>query len=132
MRVGVTGGRKYRNRAFVYATLDQIDREEGIDCLIEGEAPGLDKLARQWAESRGVPFHPFKADWDNIDHPQAIVKRTSTGKLYDAGAGRRRNRKMLFVGRPHVMLGFPGGAGTYDMMVQTVEAGITLRKMSEA
>jgi hypothetical protein len=129
MRVCVCGGRDYSDRHLLYSVLDDLDLNEVIDVIIEGEASGADKMSRQWAQSRGVPWHPFPAAWDDIDRPGAVVRRTRSGKLYDAAAGNRRNREMLFIGRPDVVLAFPGGTGTLDMMTQTLESGVELRKI---
>ena len=38
-----------------------------ITCIIEGEAQGIDRKARKWAEARGVPFEAYPvtpAEWD--------------------------------------------------------------------
>lgn len=124
-RVLVFGGRNYADRRRLYDVLDAAHARRKITCIVEGEASGADRLARKWAEDRGVEFDPYPADWDNIDRPGAIVRRNRHGKLYDAGAGFVRNEQMLREGRPDSAFGFPGGNGTRDMMMRCLDYGIT-------
>lgn len=124
MRLLVCGGRYFSDRRSLWVQLERIDVSHCIDCLIEGEADGADKLARQWAERRGVPFHPFPAAWDDIDHPGAVARRNRQGRLYDASAGTRRNTQMIVEGQPTHILAAPGGTGTANMIAQAEKAGI--------
>lgn len=123
-RVLVFGGRNYRDRRRLYDVLDDAYERKPITAIIEGEASGADRLARQWAENRGILFDPYPADWDDIDRPGAVVKKNSRGKLYDAAAGGIRNERMLREGRPNGAIGFPGGSGTRDMHTRCLEYGI--------
>lgn len=82
------------------------------------------RQARQWAESHGIFVDPYPADWDNIDHPGAAVRRNSSGKLYDALAGHVRNEQMLRVRRPNFAVVCPGGRGTLDITKRCLEFGI--------
>ena len=110
MRVLVCGGRNYDDSRRVYAVLDKLHAEAGIDCIIEGGARGADALARSWAE------HPYgcgnietyEADWDHH------------GKF----AGPMRNSRMLDEGRPDLVISFPGGRGTADMVRKARKAGV--------
>ncbi|MEH2517535.1 hypothetical protein V1279_003108 [Bradyrhizobium sp. AZCC 1610] len=125
MRVLVFGGRNYRDRRRLYAVLDAEHAASPITVIIEGEASGADRMAREWAENRGVAVDPYPADWDNIERVGAAVKRNSRGKLYDAAAGHIRNERMLREGRPDRAIGFPGGKGTKDMASRCLDYGIT-------
>jgi hypothetical protein len=71
-----------------------------IEVVIEGEARGADRCAKGWAYTRKIRLLPFPADW------------VGGG----SGAGPRRNLKMLCEGRPDVVVAFPGGRGTRDMV----------------
>jgi hypothetical protein len=124
-RVLVFGGRKFADRKMLYRALDVVHARRKITCIVEGEASGADKMARQWAEDTGVEFDPYPAGWDNIDRPGAAVRRNSRGKLYDALAGHVRNEQMLRVGRPNFAVACPGGTGTLDMTKRCLEFGIT-------
>ncbi|WP_439357723.1 SLOG family protein [Bradyrhizobium sp. DASA03007] len=123
-RVVVFGGRNYAARSTLYRGLDALHARRRITCIIEGEASGADRLARQWAEDRGVAVDPYPADWDNIDRPGAVVRRNKYGKLYDTLAGHVRNEQMLREGRPQFAVACPGGSGTQDMTIRCVQYGL--------
>lgn len=124
MRVVVTGGRDFRDTAKAFAALDALHARRPITLLIEGEADGLDARARVWAKRNGVPLLPMPAPWDDIDHPQAVVRYRRDGSAYDANAGPRRNQQMIDEGWPDFALVFAGGPGTADMRARIVAAGI--------
>jgi YspA, cpYpsA-related SLOG family len=113
MRVLVCGGRTFKNRRLVYEALDILHRV-GIDCIIEGGASGADMLGRQWAHSAAVPIETFYADWD----------------MYGPGAGPMRNARMLAEGKPDIVLAFPGGPGTADMVRRAKAAGIYVERVT--
>lgn len=108
MRVLVTGGRDYNDSRKVYAVLDRLHAEAGIDCVIQGGANGADTLAVNWTHHAGVPSTTFLADWEN----QARF------------AGPVRNQRMLDEGNPDVVIAFPGGRGTADMVRKARKAGV--------
>lgn len=120
MRVLVTGGRDYRDRDRVFAELDARYRAARRDfVVIQGGATGADALAREWAYVRGAEgWHlrmlNFPADW------------TKHGRA----AGPLRNAQMIAEGLPDLVLAFPGGRGTADMVRKAMAAGIEVRKVS--
>jgi hypothetical protein len=108
MRVLVCGGRNYTDTARVFAVLDKLHTEAGIDHLIEGGARGADACGKEWAFRRNVPFQTFEADWEN----------------QGSFAGPARNRRMIDEGAPDVVIAFPGGRGTADMIRKAQRAGV--------
>ena len=70
--------------------------ESGFDVslVISGGAKGIDTLAVEWAVENNIPVEVFEAAWDNLDHPDAIIKTSPWGQKYDAKAGLRRNELM--------------------------------------
>lgn len=108
MRILVTGGRGYADAGRVVAVLEGIHRKRGIDVLIQGEAAGADKLARDWAEERGIPVIGMRANW----------------RVHGNGAGPIRNGWMLKWAAPDAVVAFPGGDGTADMCRQAKAAGV--------
>jgi hypothetical protein len=102
----VCGGRAYRDKAFLDKFLSEFLIIVDFDILIEGGALGADRLAREWALSRGVHVATVNAMWNR-------------GK----GAGPARNRAMLSL-RPDYVIAFPGGRGTQNMMTQAERAGV--------
>lgn len=127
MRVLVCGGRDYGNRDLVYETLDQFHTERPITLLIQGGATGADALAKDWANSRNIALQEFVADWDNLDVPVLLMK-FRRGKAYNALAGIERNKRMLAEGVPDVVIKFPGGRGTFDMLCRAYTLKRTTRK----
>lgn len=114
MKVVVTGGRKYSNRAFVFAVLDTLHELETITRLCEGGAGGADKWAREWRNERGVDGETYEANWDYVTAPDAVVKKNKYGEYYNAKAGSTRNHVMLLSEQPDCVVKFPGGYGTDD------------------
>lgn len=122
MRVLVCGGRHFSNRDFVFKKLNEI---AGITCIIHGAASGADTLGALWAKNtEGVSHIPYKADWDNIDVKGAVIKYHKDGRAYNVIAGHMRNQKMIDEGSPDLVLAFPGGSGTADMINRAKKANI--------
>ena len=113
MRILVCGSRYWKNREFLYAVLDQIELDD-IEAIIEGEAPGADTMAREWAESRyiGDRVLRFPADWNQ----------------FGRSAGPIRNKQMLMEGKPTLVIAFsedlPNSRGTKNMLLQSHRAKV--------
>ena len=114
MRVLVCGGRDFSDCGLVFDTLDALAKVEVVDCIIEGDGRGADRIAGAWAKRRRIDLRLFAADWKN--HGNA--------------AGPIRNQKMLDVGKPNLVIAFPGGKGTADMTRRARGAGIQVREIS--
>jgi hypothetical protein len=100
MKVLVCGGRAYNDKEKVYSVLDNLNNNKKIYCIVQGGAKGADSIAAQWASDREVLCLTFKADWD----------------LYGKAAGMHRNLKMLKETKPDMVVAFPGGKGTDNMV----------------
>jgi|SRR5580700_6683438 hypothetical protein len=104
----VCGGRDYANREHVFAMLDALHAKYNFTHLIEGGARGADSFARGWAMKRGLSRYTYYADWN----------------AYGVRAGPIRNSNMLADGRPTLVVAFPGGRGTADMLRKARAAGV--------
>ena len=102
LRVLVCGGRDFDNERWLHLTLTQLHKDERFDVLIEGGASGADRLAREWALGMNVKVETFEADW----------------MAHGRSAGPLRNRRMFDEGKPDMVVAFPGGRGTADMVRQ--------------
>jgi hypothetical protein len=102
-RVLVCGGRDYQLQGEMFLILDHLHSEYGFDFLVHGDASGADRLASRWANQRGVQQIKVPANW-NGPHKK--------------GAGPLRNQLMLDLFDPDVIVAFPGGSGTYDMVTR--------------
>lgn len=114
LRVIVCGGRRYRNGPLVWQTLDGLLKARGKFVLLQGGAPGADRLAKLWAKYRAVPDVEFKADW--TQHGMA--------------AGPIRNQQMLDAGAS-LVVAFAGGRGTADMVWQAKRRDIEVIEVEE-
>jgi hypothetical protein len=111
MRVLVCGGRDYQNDVLIYSVLNMLDRLNPITTLIHGDARGADTYAGKWADAHKVPTIVERAEWDK----------------YQNAAGPIRNRKML-THKPDLVIAFPGGRGTQNMINQAKAAGVAVRQ----
>lgn len=111
-RVLVCGGRTFNDLGAVWGQLDAFHALQGpITVVIHGGAMGVDNFAHTWAYRNGVPDLPYPvsdADW----------------KRHGKRAGPMRNRWMLADGKPDLVIAFPGGTGTADMVKQARAAGV--------
>ena len=124
-RVLVCGGRDYSDKARLFAILDHYHREAGsFECLIHGAASGADSLAGEWAVARAVPVLPFPAVWDDLTTHPVVTRHRRDGTPYNVLAGSIRNTRMLREGSPTVVIAFPGGKGTADMVRKSHMANV--------
>lgn len=113
MRILVCGGRDFSDRAFIERTLTRLAKVESIDAVIEGNASGVDRIAGFWARQRDIPNLKFAADWEGLGR----------------AAGPIRNQRMLDEGRPDLVIAFPGGRGTADMVRRAKAAGVKVEEI---
>ena len=115
MKMLVCGGREFSNYTELQRILDGLHSLEPVDMLIHGGALGADRLAARWAFSRKVVAVAFPADWEK--HGKA--------------AGPMRNQRMLEE-KPDMVVAFPGGRGTADMVRRAKKAGVPINDYSSA
>lgn len=115
MKVLVCGGRTYEDIDKVYEILSKIHKYNIITEIIEGGAKGADTLARSWTNEieRGIPCVTFEADWNT----------------HGKSAGYIRNKEMLDYG-PDLVVAFPGGKGTANMVKLAKEARVKVIKVA--
>ena len=103
MEVIVTGGRTFTDEARLFAFLDRLHAEQfHIKRIIQGYARGADELASRWADARGIERLDYPANWEALGR----------------AAGAIRNRAMLDKHPEAVVVAFPGGKGTANMIRQ--------------
>lgn len=114
MRVLVCGGRNFSDTNSLVTTLDTWHKQHGpITCIVHGMARGADQFADDWARKCGVQVARYPAEW----HAKG------------AAAGPIRNSRMLKEGKPDVVIAFPGGRGTEDMVEKAKRAGVRVVKV---
>lgn len=114
IRVLVCGGREYDDAATVERVLDGINEATPIRAIIHGNARGADTLAHQWALARKIGGWACPANWSR------------DGRR----AGPLRNQRMLGHS-PDLVVAFPGGNGTADMVKRATRAGVAVRTIEE-
>lgn len=93
--------------------LDRVVSERGDIFVVHGGAAGADKLAGEWAASRGLPCAEVRALWDYFGNP----------------AGAIRNGWMLLL-KPDGVIAFSGNTGTRNMCEQARAAGVPVMEIS--
>jgi hypothetical protein len=112
MRILVCGGREFNDSELLWSELDKIVQSVGtLSTIISGMARGADTLAVDYALANSLPIRKYPADWDR--HGKA--------------AGFIRNQQMLDEGNPDLVVAFPGGRGTADMVRRARKAGVEVR-----
>ena len=116
MRVLVCGGRHFSNRTLMWSVMNTLHAQKPISVVIEGGASGADKLAFDWAsENNRCGTETYSAEWHKY------------GNL----AGPIRNVKMLETAHPDMVVAFPGGRGTENLIAQAKARGITVCRIEE-
>lgn len=94
------------------AHVNRVLQETMPRCVVQGGAKGADALAKAWAVTCGVPMIEVPANWG----------------FYDLGAGTLRNGWMLEFVKVELVIAFPGGRGTDNMVsLAKRQGGIDIR-----
>lgn len=117
MKVLVCGGRDYADVPRIWRELDRLDAKHQVREVIDGASDdvtgpyvGADYWAHQWALARNKPICRMHADW----------------KEHGRAAGPIRNKRMLDEGKPDLVVAFPGGRGTANMIEQARKANVRI------
>ena len=127
MRVLVCGGRNFglveKEHDFIIRILETEfcptpteDTETWLPprdlVIISGAAKGVDTIAIDWAVVNFTQCEEYPADWDK----------------YGKAAGIIRNKQMLEKGKPDLVIAFPGGKGTHNMVELAKKEGIPVKE----
>ena len=105
MRIIICGGRDYEDLETVQQVMSAL---WGEATLVHGDARGVDTMAsRFWTGVLGHASEAHPADW----------------RKHGKAAGPIRNQEMLDAGA-HLVIAFPGGRGTADMVGRARSAGV--------
>lgn len=112
LRIIVCGGRDFSDRDAIEKVLSRLPRDTVI---VVGGASGADSIAEEVATALGFQsIEVYPANW------------ATHGKA----AGPIRNQQMLDAGAD-IVIAFPGGRGTADMIARARAAGIPWRKVPD-
>lgn len=107
----VCGGRDYKDRNLVWRVLDMMI----IDLLVHGGCKtGADFFADLWARNRRQKVKEYPAEWEK----------------YGNRAGPIRNGFMLEDAKPNIVIAFPGGPGTANVVALAQQAKIPTLKVN--
>lgn len=105
MRVLICGGRDFTDSELFEKIMDEYVGK--ITTVIHGSARGADTLGHLWGLRHNLEILEYPANWN-----------------YGKSAGPIRNAQMLTEGKPEIVIAFPGGKGTQNMIDQAKKAGI--------
>lgn len=109
------GDRHWSNKRKIEKEFDRLERKHKIELVIEGEADGADRLAREVAEDRGIPVCGFFANWT----------------YHQRAAGPIRNASQIKFIHVDLVLAFHSSIsdsrGTANMVNQAKKKGIKVR-----
>lgn len=79
IRLCVAGSRKITDQTFVFSEIQKmietLDKENPSEIIIvEGEAPGVDRLAKDYAKLSGFKYRPMPADWDRYPKMAGFIR----------------------------------------------------------
>jgi predicted Rossmann-fold nucleotide-binding protein len=104
----ICGGRDFHDRSMFNKAMAALVSARGLPAkIIHGGATGADSMGASIATKMSIPAVAVTPDW-------------SLGKR----AGPIRNQKMLTEYKPDLVLAFPGGGGTADMVARARKAGV--------
>lgn len=112
-QIAAERARAAREVALLTEALDRAVTRFGLSSVLAGGARGADRHAVAWAKRRGIPSIEMKADWD----------------AHGRAAGPIRNQRMLDQGKPALVIAFPGGDGTADMVARAERAGLKVYRV---
>lgn len=111
----VCGGRDFSNAQVFDGAMSDLLRLRGCPIrVVHGAARGADTLADGWGNKMAVPVTRIPADWD----------------AHGRAAGPLRNQKILDEYPVDLVIAFPGGRGTADMVRRARTAGIDVAEIT--
>ena len=109
MRLLVTGSRYLNDYNYFSKEMDKFCSSHSIPTtVIHGAARGADTLASRWVREMN--------SMRNHDPVITEIEEPAKWKLHGKAAGPIRNQLMLVEHKPDMVLAFPGGKGTANMI----------------
>lgn len=115
MRVLVCGSEYFADRRKVWTNLYELDHYYGFSTLLFGDLRGATKLAKEWADHRGLTHRAFPADRQHFG---------AAGDIF-------RNRELVVEQQPDLVIAFcvtelAESTAVKDMVNQALWAKIPL------
>jgi hypothetical protein len=119
MHILICGGRTFTDKQLFLQKMAEIEQKYGpfhptATVIINGGARGADTLAAEYGYSHCFAVRTFHADWQK----------------YGKAAGALRNQEMLDKGQPDIVIAFPGGSGTADMIARAKKQNVLFEEIT--
>jgi hypothetical protein len=99
MRILVTGDRNWYCLEPAESVVNRVLLRYGPGMVIvHGGATGIDRSFAEACDELGVEQEAHPTRWDDLDHPQAVIRYDKNGRPYNAKAGPIRNGEMVAAG----------------------------------
>lgn len=113
----VCGGRNFADGEMFNSVMSQLLALKGCpSTIVHGAARGADALADHWAKQMAINVIGVVADWD----------------IHGRTAGPLRNQRMIDDHKPVLVIAFPGGKGTADMVRRARASSIDVAEIVPA
>ena len=114
MKVIVAGSRSIDDDHVLESAIAESGFE--ITEVVSGAARGIDSSAIIWAEKKNLKVEIFEPNWNDLSHPDCLIKTSPWGQKYDARAGLRRNELMAVYGEALIAIWDGKSKGTKHMI----------------
>lgn len=115
MIIAVAGGRDFDDRKLLDRVLAETYWQYPKMRVITGCAKGADSMVAAWCKLCQIPCDIFRADWER----------------YGKAAGPNRNHEIIHKGNPDLLIAFPGGVGTADIVRRAEVARIPVKEVKQ-
>lgn len=110
----VCGGRDFADDMMFRSAMSDLVRMRGMPAaLVHGGAAGADSMAQEWGVQHALTVYAVPPDW----------------RAHGRAAGPIRNQAMIDKYKPALVVAFPGGRGTADMVRRARAAGIDVAEV---
>src|SRR5262245_38470256 len=129
MRIIVTGDRNWYAPDLAEQVLNRLMLRYGPALIIvHGAATGIDRSFAEACSDLGVEQEAHPARWEELDHPEAVIRYYKRNRPDTANAGPVRNAEMVAAGA-EMCLAFhraiSASKGTKDCARRAIAAGIS-------
>src|SRR4051812_2287146 len=95
--------------------------------IIHGDATGIDRSFAEACGELGIDQEAHPARWDELEHPEAVIRYDRRGRPYNANAGPVRNAELVAAGAAMCLAfhrAITASRGTRDCVRRALGAGI--------
>ncbi|QEH36470.1 hypothetical protein OJF2_50340 [Aquisphaera giovannonii] len=128
MRIIVTGDRNWYAPDLAEQVLNRLMVRYGPDLtIVHGGATGIDRSFAEACGEIGIEQEVHTTRWEELDHPEAVIRYDKRNRPYNANAGPIRNQAMVDAGAKMCLAfhrAISASKGTKDCSRRAIAAGI--------